>query len=157
MGGGAPRELSKKVEVKPLDAELSKHVGLALAKLDEMNPEFKQNREDEKNAQLTKTWMDVNLIIAEQLRLIGIALIEAHQIALESGTEGGGQGATPWCEEGAGAIPRLEFKLNGDKIDAISNDKVLAQGKVSLDIPYDWTERVVVKWILTSVKAMNGG
>lgn len=153
MSGGVSQQLTREVVAEPLDPELSKRVGAALSKLDVVSDVFKQSRIDERNAQLTKMWMDVNLIIAEQVRLIGIHLMDTHQISLESGTEGGGQGATPWCEEGNGVFDRLEFRLVDGKIDAVCNEQIVAQGKVSQDIPYAWTQKVIAKWILLQVKA----
>ncbi|MCA9573142.1 MAG: hypothetical protein KC656_35140, partial [Myxococcales bacterium] len=133
------------------------HLAAALDKLDQINPDFKQARIDEFGSQLQKEWMDVNIVIVDHLRDIGHVMIKELQIALETGSDGGGVGATPWCEEGGGALPRLEFKLKDAAVVAMSDGEVLAKGKVTRELPFEWVEKVVAKWILTSVKKKTGG
>ena len=96
-------------------------------------------------------------MLVELLRQVGRSMIESHQIALETGSDGGGQGATPWMEEGAGALPRLEFTLEDGKVAAKSDGELVATGPVSRDLPYEWVEKVVTKWIVNSVKKKREG
>lgn len=157
MGGGAPRELSKQFSTRELDPDIEKRLAVALGKLDGLDEKFKMAREDEFNAQMTKKWMDVNIVLCDHLREVGHVMINALQIALESGSEGGGTDATPWVEEGGGALPRLEFRLMDNKVTAVSDNKVLATCVPDRNLPYEWVERVVAKWILYSVKSKVEG
>ncbi len=152
MGGGAPRELSKTFTKRNLNPEYKKRLAVALDKLDSLCPAFKQSREDEAYSQLQKAWMDVNIILVEHLREVGHVMLEELQLALETGSDGGGVSATPWCEEATLSIPRLEFKLVDGKVHAVCDGATLARGPVTRDLPYEWVEKVVVKWVLHAVK-----
>lgn len=157
MGGGATRQLSQQFTKRDLDPDLKKHLEVALQRLDRMDEKFKESREDEARSQLQKTWADVNIVLVEHLREVGHVMISELQIALDTGSDGGGIGAVPWVEEGTGCLPRLEFRLEDGVIHAQSDGVSIAKGKPSREIPYDWCEKVVTKWIVTMVKKKEGG
>lgn len=152
MGGGATRQLSKQFTDRELDPTLRKHLEVALGKLDKLAPTFAEARADEARVQLTKMWADVNIVLVEHLREVGHVMISSLQIALDTGSDGGGVGAVPWVEEATGTVPRLEFKLVDAMVEAQSDGDVIARIKPSREIPYEWCEKVVTKWIIDAVK-----
>ena len=97
----------------------------------------------------------MNTVIVERIRAVAAAMIASNQISLELGSDGGGQGATPWCEESGEAFPRLEFKLVEGKIQASSDEEVIATCEIDVDLPISWVEKVMAKWILVSVQKLR--
>ena len=124
MGSGAARELEAKVSSdRSMDPELSARLRSALEKLDKMDPDFKAGRDDERTQQLTKAWKGKCKEIDGMLRELGHVLINTHQVALDVGSDGGGRDTRPFFEDLAGKFPKLDFRLQGDKVVAVCNNR----------------------------------
>ena len=147
MGHGPARELSNESDDIPdLPPELAAKLTAALDQLDASNPEFKQKRDDERLAQLVKSWNKTCRSIDESLRVIAKVLIASHQLSLDIGSDGGGFTTKPFLEEMRETFPKLQFKLNEDStVDAVSGDMHLGKCNVH-EIEFDWLLEMAVEW-----------
>lgn len=147
MGHGPARELSSEsTEVRPLNPALAPKLTAALAKLDAVNSEFKQRRDDERLAQLVKSWNKTCREIDEHLRAIAKTLVASHQLSLDIGSDGGGYATKPFIEEMREMFPKLQFKLNEDStIDVVCAGDLIGKGSVA-GVCYEWIEEMVVEW-----------
>ncbi|MCB9685224.1 MAG: hypothetical protein H6738_06615 [Alphaproteobacteria bacterium] len=158
MGHGPARELSTESgEIPELRADLAQKLSAALEKLDATNAEFKQKRDDERLAQLVKSWNKTCREIDEHLRLVAKVLIASHQLSLDIGSDGGGFTTKPFLEEMREIFPKLQFKLNEDAtVDAVSDGVHLGKRPVA-EIDYAWLEEMAVDWAARSAIKVAGG
>lgn len=156
MGHGPARELSDNSgPAKTLDATLAAKLSVAVQRLDALNPDWAQAREDERMSQLAKSWGGTSATIEGYLRSIGQAIILSHQISTDMGTDGGGREATPFIEETSDLFPRLEFSVQDDgSILAATEDLKIAEVQLE-HLSYDWVERCVVEWLVTSIASLQ--
>jgi len=159
MGHGAARELEKKTgPVKPLPPDLSEKVGAALKQLDAIDEGFKERRDDELYTQHVKRWGNIARGMDEHLRTLAKVLIEAHQISLDIGSDGGGASMKPWLEETSMVIDRLYFKLvDGTRVHATYKDETFLEGSMEDAQDYDWIEKAVCRWIEVAVAEKQKG
>lgn len=152
MGHGPARELSSGVTRElVLSPELTARLDVALEKLDRMDPKFKGARDEERFAQITKTWHRLCAEIDGHLRHVAKLLISTHQLALEVGSEGGSINAKPFMEENGGALERLYFKLQDNGIVVVCGPRTLTTQSLK-DVTYEWVEEVVVEWTVNCVE-----
>lgn len=151
MGHGPARELSTESgEIPDLRPELAAKLSAALDKLDAVNADFKQKRDDERLAQLVKSWNKTCREIDDHLRLVAKVLIASHQLSLDIGSDGGGFTTKPFLEEMRDIFPKLQFRLNEDgTVDAVCAGEHLGKRKVA-DIDYAWIEEMAVDWAARS-------
>ncbi|MCO4746922.1 MAG: hypothetical protein KC912_19145 [Proteobacteria bacterium] len=130
-----------------MNPDLSSRLGSALAKMDSMDPSFKTLRDDERAAQQTKLWKILCKEIDGHLREAAEVVVNAHQVGLDIGSDGGGRDQKPFIEEVNEKFPRLEYRLQNGKVIAVCNNRGLAQ--VEMDgIEYDWIEATIVTWLV---------
>lgn len=157
MGGGAVRNLEEAfVPERPLDPQLSAKIASALARMDQLDADFKARRDDERFQQQVKLWTTTSKVVETYLRAMGNLMHGTHQLSLDIGSEGGGQAIRPFMEDLGQRFPRIYFKLDGAEIVATVENKPI--GRCPLDsIDFDFVEKMVVDWVLRSVQAMQGG
>lgn len=150
MGHG--EELDRSRGSRDLDPALASRLTAALERLDELDPDFKRNREEERIAQLAKKWSNTCLEMVEWMREIGQAVIHSHQLSLDMGSDGAGLGMVPWLEETSLKFKRLDFELKQDgTVIASTGGREVGTGHVDA-ITYDWLQRMVVEWVVVSVE-----
>lgn len=148
MGSGDARELSSGVQAShELNGQLSERLGAALSKLDQMDPQFKQGRDDERLQQQSKLWKALCKDMDAMMRELAFLLINKHQVALDVGSAGGGRDTKPFFEELSGKFPRLEFRLQGDKVIAVCNNRGIAQTEIE-GVSFEWLEQSTVTWLV---------
>ncbi len=100
MGHGGARELEDDSgPAKILDPAVAAKLTAALTKFDAANPAFKSSRDDERYMQIVKAWGRAVSTIQGNLRTAIKVFLLSHQLSLDVGCDGGGQGAKPWVEE----------------------------------------------------------
>ncbi|MBX2801733.1 MAG: hypothetical protein KTR31_28905 [Myxococcales bacterium] len=158
MGLGAPRENQQPDKpLKPLTPETSRRLGEALQHFDQLHPDFKQGRDDERDAQRAKIWNRTCKEMDGHLRQVAKVLINSHQLNLDMGSDGGGRGTKPWIEETSSRFDRLYFRLEGDTVIAsFGQDQEVGRGTID-GITYDWIEQAVVEWVIRSVQSATVG
>lgn len=152
MGSGAPRELKSGGPVRELPAELHARLTAAVKKMDAVDEDFKQARDDERQSQLAKAWGAMVVQIDGYLREVAEVLINSHQLSLDMGVEGGGRSAEPFFEETGQKFKRLVFSLQEDgTIIATSAGRGIARCRMT-DVSYEWILRVAVEWVIISIE-----
>lgn len=157
MGSGPARELGGPGgPVKALSPTLAARLTAAVQRLDKLDPQFKQARDDERMGQLAKAWGGACTEIDAHLRAVAQVLIFSHQISLDMGSEGGGRGAMPWIEETGYKFKRLYFRLEDDgTVVAVAADRTIASAPDLAAISYDWVEQTVVDWVVSSIETIR--
>ena len=151
MGHGAPRTLSGKTELIPINEELSAKLSAALKTFDSIDEDFKTSREDELRQQVSKAWTAQAEGIVNDLRQISLSIVESHQILCDMGQEGAGAGIRPWIEESGFRLPKMEIVLNGQQVSAKVGDHTLRSTHMN-SVDYQWLEEAVVEWMIYSVE-----
>lgn len=153
MGHGASRELTQGVARElVLSDELTAKLTAALEKLDRIDPKFKSARDEERFAQITKTWHRLCAEIDGHLRSVAKLLIHTHQLALEVGSEGGSINAKPFIDENGGSLERLYFKLHENAIVVVSGQRTILTASLK-DVSYEWVENAVVEWAVNTIES----
>ena len=140
---------------RPLAAEVSARLGAALEQMDHLDPQFKANRDEERNMQMVKIWNRTCSTIDGHLRALAKVLINSHQLSLDMGSDGGGRSTKPWLEETSMRFERLVFRLEGQQVVVTSGDRAIGRGSID-DVSYDWIEEMVVAWVIGAVEAKGG-
>ncbi|MCB9679010.1 MAG: hypothetical protein H6737_28170 [Alphaproteobacteria bacterium] len=149
MGHGAPRELGGDLGPrKLLEPDDSQALEQALKKYEAGDPAFATSREDERLQQMSKLWVNRCNEIVEDLRSIGKAIVEQHQVLLDTSQDGAGLGATPWIEEAGFKFERLHFRLRNGPVIAETGMTKIAEVAHMKDATYEWLEKAVVKWLI---------
>lgn len=153
MGHGAPRELAtQQGPLTDLPDELAQRLEGALQKLDSLEPEFGQSRQDERHQQLSGAWMAKSNEIVEHLRTIGKVIVGSHQILTDMAQDGAGISATPWMEEGSNRLERLIIRNLSGPVRAETSKGVVLEAASMEDVDYAWLERAVVEWIVQDIE-----
>lgn len=148
MGKGAVREaVQDNREIIPLNTERATRLSAALEKLDRIKPAFKSARDEERYAQMSKTWHRLCSEMDGNLRLINKGLHQSHQLSLDVGSDGGGINTKPFVEEIANTFERIVFRLEGTRVLAVSGGQILLEGPPE-DVNYEWLERALIEWIV---------
>lgn len=132
---------------RTLNPELSARLGRALQQLDQVDPQFKSGRDDERLQQTSKAWKDKCKEIDAMLRELTHIIIQQHQVAIDVGSDGGGRDTRPFLEEMSGKFPKLEFRLQNAKVVAVCNNRGIAQAEIS-DVNFEWLEQSAVTWMV---------
>jgi hypothetical protein len=148
MGHGAARELDTGSGPLPdLDEALSAKLSAALEKLDAADPDFAEQRENERLGLIAKEWNGTCRVIDGYLRTIGKMLIQTHQLNLDIGSDGGGVAQKPFLEDLRAKFPKLQFVM------VIEEEKVIARcgesiyGSSPLDeVSFDFCIESVCNW-----------
>lgn len=153
MGAGGDRELVVNEELdRELDPEASARMAAALLHIDRADAAFKQNREETRYSQNVKAWGRLCRVLDAHLRLMGNVFHEAHQLSLDIGVDGQGHAAKPWVEETGKKIPKMYLRLHEGKVQAISNNMLIAESEIA-DVTYEWVEACGVEWVVMSGEA----
>lgn len=148
MGSGEARELGGAIEASHiLNEELATRLGAALTKLDQIDPEFKQARDDERQQQESKAWKAMCKDMDVMMRELAFLIINRHQVALDVGSAGGGRDTRPFFEELSGKFPKLEFRMQDGKVVAVCNNRGIAQTNIDA-VTFEWLEGCAVTWIV---------
>jgi hypothetical protein len=151
MGSGGPRDLEVGKELPDLDEGLAVALTKALNALDGIDGEFKSAREEERQIQLVKIWGKACKQVDLHLVTLCDVLNASHQVSLEPGSSGGGRNISPWVMESNDRFDRLEIKLVGETVTATAGPHTVAKCPLGEET-YAWLERLLVKWMVASVK-----
>jgi len=148
MGHGAARELESAGGPLPeLDEANAAKLTAALDRLDEADPVFKEQRDDERIGQMSKEWNGVCRDIDGHLRIIGKMLVASHQLNLDIGSDGGGLVQKPFMEDLRDKFPKLQFALEVESRKVIAKAGDTQYGSVALlDVDFDFCLQATVDW-----------
>ena len=155
MGSGAARELTDNLkDLQPLKPAHLEKLGQALKHLDGLDASFKTGRDEERYAQMVKAWGGTCKEIELHLRRLCKVFIDAHQISLDLGLQGGGNTMAAYVEETGGVIEKLWIRMNTEsgRAEAFAGEKLFAHGSMEQAANYDWLEAVMVEWVVRGVR-----